>query len=70
MAATFIPVKAKVKLAFIELYTYYAVKTKGYALIEYEKFEKTHGVLSRMDGIELLTQIVTIDWASSNGPIK
>ncbi|KAE8710584.1 RNA-binding protein 8A [Hibiscus syriacus] len=41
---------------------------KGYALIEYEKFEEAKNVISAMDGAELLTQTINVDWAFSNGP--
>ncbi|KAF6158995.1 hypothetical protein GIB67_042076 [Kingdonia uniflora] len=43
---------------------------EGYALIEYGKFEEAQAAISGMDGVELLTQIVTVDWAFSNGPFK
>ncbi|GLT51057.1 hypothetical protein SLA2020_245030 [Shorea laevis] len=42
---------------------------KGYALIEYEKFEEAKNAISAMDGSELLTQTINVDWAFSNGPI-
>ncbi|KAE8711326.1 RNA-binding protein 8A [Hibiscus syriacus] len=41
---------------------------KGYALIEYEKFEEAKNAISAMDGAELLTQIINVDWTFSNGP--
>ncbi|GKV16601.1 hypothetical protein SLEP1_g27223 [Rubroshorea leprosula] len=41
---------------------------KGYALIEYEKFEEAKNAISAMDGAELLTQTINVDWAFSNGP--
>ncbi|XP_010536103.1 PREDICTED: RNA-binding protein 8A-B-like [Tarenaya hassleriana] len=41
---------------------------KGYALIEYEKFEEAKSTISQMNGAELLTQTVNVDWAFSNGP--
>ncbi|XVE78971.1 hypothetical protein DITRI_Ditri14bG0021200 [Diplodiscus trichospermus] len=41
---------------------------KGYALIEYEKFEEAKSAVSAMDGAELLTQTINVDWAFSNGP--
>lgn len=41
---------------------------KGYALIEYEKFEEAEKAISAMNGAELLTQTVNVDWAFSNGP--
>ncbi|KAJ8751169.1 hypothetical protein K2173_016350 [Erythroxylum novogranatense] len=41
---------------------------KGYALIEYEKFEEAQNAIAAMNGSELLTQIINVDWAFSNGP--
>ncbi|KAK9273568.1 hypothetical protein L1049_018378 [Liquidambar formosana] len=43
---------------------------KGYALIEYENFEEAQTAISTMNGTELLTQTITVDWAFSNGPFK
>lgn len=43
---------------------------KGYALIEYESFEEAEKAISAMDGAELLTQIINVDWAFSHGPIR
>ncbi|KAF2608929.1 hypothetical protein F2Q68_00043569 [Brassica cretica] len=41
---------------------------KGYALIEYEKIEEAQNAIKAMNGAELLTQNVSVDWAFSNGP--
>lgn len=41
---------------------------KGYALIEYEKFEEAQNAISAMNGAELLTKTIYVDWAFSNGP--
>ena len=43
---------------------------KGYALIEYENFEEAHKAISEMDGAELLTQTINVDWAFSKGPFR
>ncbi|GFQ01232.1 RNA-binding protein 8a [Phtheirospermum japonicum] len=43
---------------------------KGYALIEYEKFEEAENAIRELDGKELLTQIITVDWAFSRGPFR
>ncbi|KAI3822499.1 hypothetical protein L1987_10089 [Smallanthus sonchifolius] len=43
---------------------------KGYALIEYENYEEAEKAISSMDGGELLTQTVNVDWAFSRGPFK
>nr|XP_043627643.1 RNA-binding protein Y14A [Erigeron canadensis] len=43
---------------------------KGYALIEYENYEEAEKAIASMDGGELLTQIVHVDWAFSRGPFK
>ncbi|KAL1220907.1 RNA-binding protein Y14 [Cardamine amara subsp. amara] len=41
---------------------------KGYALIEYEKSEEAQKAISAMNGAELLTRNVSVDWAFSSGP--
>jgi len=43
---------------------------KGYALIEYENYAEAEKAISVMDGAELLTQIISVDWAFSKGPFK
>ncbi|XP_021810647.1 RNA-binding protein Y14A [Prunus avium] len=40
---------------------------KGYALIEYESFEEAQAAISGMNEAALLTQILNVDWAFSNG---
>ncbi|KAJ0084338.1 hypothetical protein Patl1_29533 [Pistacia atlantica] len=44
------------------------LKTNGYALIEYENFEEAQNAITAMNGTELLTQTINVDWAFSNGP--
>ncbi|WZZ07744.1 hypothetical protein YC2023_093665 [Brassica napus] len=41
---------------------------RGYALIEYEKSEEAQSAIKAMNGAELLTKNVSVDWAFSNGP--
>ncbi|XP_052210765.1 RNA-binding protein Y14-like [Diospyros lotus] len=43
---------------------------KGYALIEYENFEEAQKAISEMDGTELLTQTINVDWGFSKGPYR
>ncbi|XP_052187339.1 RNA-binding protein Y14A-like [Diospyros lotus] len=43
---------------------------KGYALIEYENFEEAQKAIKEMDGTELLTQTISVDWAFSKGPFR
>ncbi|KAI7737946.1 hypothetical protein M8C21_015139 [Ambrosia artemisiifolia] len=43
---------------------------KGYALIEYENYEEAEKAITSMDGGELLTQVVNVDWAFSKGPFR
>ncbi|KAK1426005.1 hypothetical protein QVD17_14672 [Tagetes erecta] len=43
---------------------------KGYALIEYENYEEAEKAITAMDGGELLTQTVNVDWAFSKGPFR
>ncbi|KAL3620374.1 RNA-binding protein 8A-like [Castilleja foliolosa] len=43
---------------------------KGYALIEYEKFEEAENAIRELDGKELLTQIINVDWAFSRGAFR
>ncbi|CAL5386882.1 unnamed protein product [Camellia sinensis] len=42
----------------------------GYALIEYGNFEESQKAINEMDGTELLTQTINVDWAFSKGPFK
>jgi RNA-binding protein 8A len=43
---------------------------QGYALIEYENYEEAQVAIKESDGTELLSQIISVDWAFSNGPVK
>ncbi|CAA0813221.1 RNA-binding (RRM/RBD/RNP motifs) family protein [Striga hermonthica] len=43
---------------------------KGYALIEYEKYEEAQAAINEMDGKEFLDRIVNVDWAFSKGPFR
>lgn len=39
-------------------------------MIEYESLEEAQAAISAMNGAELLTQTISVDWAFSNGPFK
>lgn len=43
---------------------------QGYALIEYESFEEAQAAIRAMNGTQLLTKTIFVDWAFSRGPIK
>ena len=39
-------------------------------MIEYESFDEAQAAIKAMDGTELVTQIINVDWAFSSGPVK
>ncbi|XAR62362.1 hypothetical protein NMG60_11017094 [Bertholletia excelsa] len=43
---------------------------KGYALIEFENFNEAQKAITEMNGAELLTQTISVDWAFSKGPVR
>ncbi|XP_075506293.1 RNA-binding protein Y14A-like [Primulina tabacum] len=43
---------------------------KGYALIEYKKLDEAQRAITDMDGTELLTQPINVDWTFSKGPFR
>ncbi|EPS61858.1 hypothetical protein M569_12936 [Genlisea aurea] len=43
---------------------------QGYALIEYENFAEAKKAIDSLNGSELLTQIINVDWAFSKGPFR
>ncbi|KAL8545122.1 hypothetical protein ACS0TY_005352 [Phlomoides rotata] len=43
---------------------------KGYALLEFEKFDVARKAINEMDGTELLTNTINVDWAFTEGPFK
>ena len=43
---------------------------KGYAIVEYGSKQEAEAAIAGMDGKELLTQTVHVDWAFSSGPLR
>ena len=43
---------------------------KGYALVEYSTKPEAEAAIAAMNGKELLTKTVNVDWAFSSGPIR
>lgn len=43
---------------------------KGYAVVEYGTKQEAQAAIDNLNGKELLTKIVHVDWAFTNGPLK
>ena len=54
----------------MDFYLFAIYLLQGYALIEYESFDEAQAAIKAMDGTELVTQILNVDWAFSSGPVK
>ena len=43
---------------------------KGYAVVEYAEKAEAQAAIDNLDGKELLTQTIRVDWAFHNGPLR
>ncbi|KAK6119740.1 hypothetical protein DH2020_046518 [Rehmannia glutinosa] len=58
------------RTGFVKLLAKCVILLLGYGLIEFEKFDEAQQAINEMDGTELLTQTINVDWAFSKGPFR